>query len=50
MKNINKAISELILDDENKQKEENSKNVNKFSFSNNILNNNLSSFIHMIVI
>ena len=44
MKNINKAISELILDDENKEKEDNSKNVNKFSFSNNILNNNLSSF------
>ena len=45
IKNINKAISEL-MNDENKKEEENinSKMINKFSFSNNILNNNLSSF------
>ena len=45
MKNINKAINELIYD-ENKEKDENfnSNTINKFSFTNNLLNNNLSSF------
>ena len=51
IKNINKAINELMYD-ENKEKEEkegkeenfNSNTINKFSFTNNLLNNNLSSF------
>ena len=45
IKNINKAINELMYD-ENKEKDENinSNTINKFSFTNNLLNNNLSSF------
>ena len=43
IKNINNAINELMF--EQGKENDNSKIINKFSFSNNLLNNNLSSFL-----